>query len=99
MAAVHTPGSWEAVCEDLRGGKCWSIVSGGSAEYIMDGIHESLNGEANTKLMAAAPDLLSALKRAVTILERLDAPRHLDARFPALDAARAAIAKAEGVSV
>lgn len=47
----------------------------------------------------AAPDLLSALKRAVTILERLDTIRHLDASFPALDAARAAIAKAGGVSV
>lgn len=59
--------------------------------------HGCPNVEANARLIAAAPELLDALKLCLPILYRLDAIRHLtDQEFPALDAARAAIAKATG---
>ena len=51
---------------------------------------------ANARLIATAPDLLAALKRALFILESPAFPVALTNGGGALDAIRAAIAKAEG---
>lgn len=55
--------------------------------------------QATAELMAAAPDLLSALKGALTILQEVNARRpFLQSRYDAIQNARAAIAKAEGAA-
>lgn len=51
--------------------------------------------EEDARLMAAAPDLLEALKECEAVLSRVDTLRHVSPEFPALDKARAAISKAE----
>jgi hypothetical protein len=59
-----TPGPWIYIGEELRGGKYWSVIhrrGEGDSPYIVDGIHEDDNGEANARLIAAAPDLAEAL--------------------------------------
>jgi len=48
----------------------------------------------DARLIAAAPDLLAALKHATRMMEGMDDPHFVDV----LKQARAAIAKAEGVS-
>ncbi len=60
-----TPGKWNCVAENLRGGKHWSVYSETDSICMSDGIHEADNGEANAALIAAAPDLLAlAIKQA-----------------------------------
>lgn len=77
MSTEHTPGPWKAF---------------GTAVYfpgIRGGfdLRSCPNPEANARLIAAAPDLLDALKEVVRISDR---------KHDAWDAARAAIAKATG---
>lgn len=60
----HTPGPWEAA----HNGNYWEIVAG--REFIGDTcaskhLDSGDNGEANARLIAAAPDLLAALNIAV----------------------------------
>lgn len=50
--------------------------------------------EANASLIAAAPDLLAALKKMLPEANRID--QHLRPTFETCEEARAAIAKAEG---
>ena len=85
----HTPGPWRVVEEDLRGGRHYSIAANAMPDgYVMDGIHEDDNGEANATLMAAAPDLLAALEYVMSAHgEQLD---------DAFDKAQRAIARAKG---
>ena len=54
--------------------------------------HDAAERWAN--LLAAAPELYEALVDCAAALERVDTLRHLDPEFPALDKARAALAKA-----
>ena len=59
-----TPGPWIYMVEELRGGKYWCVIyRRGEYDhpYIVDGIHEDDNGEANARLIASAPDLAEAL--------------------------------------
>lgn len=81
--AMHTSGPWSYHTEDLRGGRYYCVVIPGADETI--DIHQTDNGEANAKLIAASPDLLAALKAVVAIADR---------RTDEFNAARAAIAKA-----
>lgn len=78
---THTPGPWE-VQDDCA----TSIWAGG--HYIAE---TYTDGEANARLIAAAPDLLAALEAIVAICEQLDVPNHQHAQL-----ARFAIAKAKG---
>lgn len=54
------------------------------------------SGDANWHLIAAAPDLLAALKKMLPEANRID--QHLRPTFETCEEARAAIAKAEGRS-
>ena len=53
---------------------------------------------ANAVLLAAAPDLLAALEKAMDVIERLGGERGIGRMGAALDAIDAALAKAEGES-
>jgi hypothetical protein len=85
----HTPGPWEAQDGEV-------VCKSGDVADVY-GFHETEKG-ADARLIAAAPELLAALKGAITVMEWLDTLRHTDPNFPALDNARSAIAKAEGGS-
>jgi hypothetical protein len=52
--------------------------------------------EANAALISAAPDLLKALKEAVVYLDGVNKSDRFYGHQQAIDAARAAVAKAEG---
>ena len=86
----HTPGPWEAV------GLTVCQVPPGGREIIF-GAHNTRSGDkderqANARLIAAAPELLEALRGLVETSETRDRLAIEDA----LIHARAAIAKAEG---
>ncbi len=92
----HTPGPWR-----LHNRSEFSIVSdsfgvatcGGHSDNTRNS--EDLYQEqiANARLIAAAPDLLAALREAYAAMEPM---HHLPAVSEALGASRAAIAKATG---
>lgn len=82
----HTPGPWRLHAEHLRGGLYHSVSRPGVDDTI--DIHETDNGEADARLIAAAPDLLAF---AHYVLE-MDP----SSNAPLFEQARAAIAKAEG---
>lgn len=95
--AKHTPGPWIVTDEDygqvIRGAQV-ERVDGGTRFPWRDYVgttwgHRTDESEANAWLMAAAPEMLEALKAAV---------EEVDGTFPFafLEAAHAAIAKAEG---
>ena len=86
----HTPGPWETRLDEPY----WLRVFGSDGHaiakvYLDDAPVEDYNTrqEANARLIAAAPELLQALKGVVYIANR---------ETVEFDAARAAIAKAEG---
>lgn len=91
-SSKHTPGPWfysqESIDHD------WYIVTinGG---LIVANVNSHWRQVANARLVAAAPDLLEALKAVVSAWEvtgPIEAAERMDA---AIHAARAAIAKAE----
>ena len=59
MSAKHTPGPWEFLSPD--DGNCGAITA--KTGWICDFAEEPSN--ANARLMAAAPDLLEALRQIV----------------------------------
>jgi len=90
----HTPGPWETSVNEAGE---WDVCEGGGGDMIAD-LKGCINAEGNAPLMAAAPDLLAALKECMAELERA---------FPYRDAvpvkdwdcryrAAAIIARAEG---
>jgi hypothetical protein len=85
--AKHTLGPW-MIGEDQSVDETWSIVttSGGS---IIANVNDRHDRRANAHLIAAAPDLLAALIEAA---DPIGGYMH----GPALERARAAIAKARG---
>jgi hypothetical protein len=93
----HTPGPWKTVARnypiadtgDYDG--CWEVLTGDPKKPIVQIWGDSDEDEANARLIAAAPDLLEALRRLLDSGDVRDA-----AEKGALAAARAAIAKAEG---
>ena len=68
MKASHTPGPWY---QDKYG----SLLHGNEEHVLFRGVAVACSGsmvseaEANTKLIAAAPDLLEALKQALRYIE------------------------------
>ena len=107
-AAGHTPGPWEI--ETAVKGTNWELypahnrypcqqpIAQGWASDI--GERHDAVAEANARLIAAAPDMLEALKEVLPVLEGLAKERHVmvgEARRGGhRDKLRAAIAKAEG---
>lgn len=105
----HTPGPWERgdgaangcagyiYCDDATGSAVASVVF--SPDFIGRSDAET---EANARLIAAAPELLEALKEIVKACEECEADENMsivDAFTQDMeDAARAAIAKATGES-
>lgn len=84
----HTPGDWIAIRAGGIGYFEWFARIDGKARAIASDITDPVTGlpsEANARLIAAAPDLLEALKDALEYI-----PTTLQGR------ARSAIAKAEG---
>ena len=87
MTAQHTPGPWK-----LTDGS--SFVRDNHKNVIADVWQDSIS---NLRLIAAAPDLLAALRAFVEQRDKLAGfPQAVDPYSGAYVAARAAIAKAEG---
>jgi hypothetical protein len=92
----HTPGPW-VVYDDSNDGKTNRIEIAARGKTVA-WIYHSVPAEdlPNARLIAAAPDLLDALKNIVNLWDH-HASAHGDGTiFPLHVAARAAIAKAEG---
>lgn len=103
----HTPGPWRA-CKDGRC-SCGYIFGDNGEVYVAQAIHESNVdqmgcpdphptrecGDANLRLIAAAPDMLAALIRLVKYDDGGVARDYTEG----LQAARAAIAKAGTLSI
>ena len=95
----HTPGPWNVV-DTHNQTQVSTKRDNGTVKGIAD-IFDSRDGtpewQANARLIAAAPDLLEALKVMTDVAEKAIIASGTDAKFAAIRvaAARAAIAKAE----
>lgn len=88
VAPTYTPGPWQA-CDRVV---VVTVEGHGYGTHIADCAVGGANGKmqiANARLIAAAPDMLAALKAVVSVADRATVE---------FDMARAAIAKAEGRS-
>lgn len=97
----HTPGPWRRVAFDILGSTAEG--NGMVAEVTTDGLSNLAEADANARLIAAAPDMLTALKTGQAMAQVHAATLTIegkpqDARSWALYAEYAAtiIAKAEG---
>jgi len=95
----HTPGPWHFRVDPIHQGQYFIRVQsyGFAPLATVRGDKRSTlkDSEANARLIAAAPDLLEALKMAVSALERSDYIQMDGDSFDVVDEARAVIAKAE----
>lgn len=101
--SMHTPGPWTVKPRERDGHADTIIAPNGRAfvqvgtheaeEQVLDYPHENTQ-TANARLIAAAPELLEALKVALYELEEI--AERPNARRYAAEASRAALAKAEG---
>ena len=98
----HTPGPWRVLGNGVTYG-----VAGPSGEYICEGTVVSVSGvnqapgDANSRLIAAAPELLAEYKRAIGHLRSFADAAPMDATAETaaiLYCADRLIAKAEGRS-
>lgn len=92
---MHTPGPWNAAPAPRLGFVAWTDALG-------DLPNTGEEGDANARLIAAAPDLLAALRALVgdfddwgDVQQGEDGPDG-EIVYPTIDAARAAIAQATG---
>lgn len=95
-SAKHAPGPWDAVLPEVGG---WDIVGNGYAIATLNGAVASNATSATARLIAAAPELLAALRAMLALpLTGMDVPaREMQwRRGAAEDLARAAIHKATG---
>jgi len=92
--SAHTKGPWSLV-EWPYERECRAVLGsdGISPAVVWGGIAES---EANASLIAAAPDLLEACKRALSIEQSVTQGQERELRDGFVDLLRTAIAKAEG---
>jgi hypothetical protein len=98
MSTQHTPGPWLTDRNNVHAGQIATVMhcKNGWVEIWTDkwaetGLEED-EQEANARLIAAAPDLLEALKDALCALECCGKD------YPAATKAHAAIAKATGAA-
>lgn len=99
MNSKHTPGPWKYDFQSVD--REWAIVTNPYG-LIVANVNADSRQTANARLIAAAPDLLEALEQIMPSIEDNDSItasqiRHVYA--DALNAARAAIAKAKGTTV
>lgn len=94
----HTPGTWSVSPDNPR-----KVVSDSidgfdplTSENLVGGASVGPFAEGNAHLIAAAPDMLAALKALVLRAEHPD--QNADSMGAAIAAARAAVARAEGRS-
>ena len=90
MSTQHTPGPWSVTKFNEVMASNGALVA---SCYKLNGL---ANLKANTRLIAAAPDLLVALKLCEGNIDSLLASAHPRVFGGWLEAIRAAIAKAEG---
>ena len=91
-----TPGPWvvQHFVKVMAGGKDQPLMVIASGEDIVADVHR----ERDASLIASAPDLLSALRGAVDVLQsQMGFLQHAE-DIDLIDAARAAIAKATGAA-
>jgi hypothetical protein len=98
----HTPGPWN-VSDHVNNNEIVVRSNDGDivANLKCDRVHNSMNGktevEANARLIARAPELLEALRKAEASMYSLHESNALDDEdYAALKAVTQAIAKAEG---
>ena len=91
----RTPGPWSADVHVPRGSADaeWRIHGGRELVAI---VNDDEYTEANARLIAAAPEMLEALKQALVVMESVAETHGYDTEVGAVPAARAAIAKATG---
>ncbi len=94
MSSKHTPGPWNWAKSDINGR--YSIYRNGPLAYCGDTTAVDGDGEANARLIAAAPDLLVALQSFDDAFSHYCDGDPSPEEWAALKAARAAIAKATG---
>jgi hypothetical protein len=99
MSAKHTSGPWSVDGgEEVRGERFVRVTARGGyvvARTKRNGIDDA--AEANARLIAAAPELLEALKRMSAVaLDLIERSGGAETEEPEFQRARAAIAKAEG---
>jgi hypothetical protein len=96
--AKHTPGPWRVGKNGLTisGGDCWRVADVFRSVTDDPELGDSIN-EANARLIAAAPDLLAMVKRALRDVEARCRAQgiNVDMNVDVVNY-RAAIAKAEG---
>ena len=96
MSAKHTPGPWEAphIDDDVSARQYWVCSDHGVVAMVDD---EATYAEADTRLIAAAPELLDIARRIEALLMRQRWRRDGDApESVLLRDARSAIYKAMG---
>jgi len=105
MTSKHTPGPWSLSDETVRDGLLSKLVHGmpeGMLAIVRVEHQGKYYGDANARLIAAAPDLLDAVRALNIGPEAIVAGTadHLIVKLPikAITAAAVAIAKAEGRS-
>lgn len=95
--ARHTPGPWRV---NPRGSDIWNIESEKTGEHIARVSSSMQPGgrfDDDARLIAAAPDLLSALEGCLRDMRSMRISNDCDpVNTYSMDAARAAIAKARG---
>jgi len=92
--STHTEGPWYV---DPNDHPLYVRAPGGGTVAHCDEAFHIHRGDANARLIAAAPDLLAACKQMVSEFESIAVTLGADtSKNPVLVAARAAIAKAEG---
>ena len=93
--SAHTPGPWVAGDDE---GSDYYLVGPHDGNGIVYQSAVELHIEADTRLIAAAPEMLAALQAVLAEIEGPDRPHSTDSWLPAHLAhqVRAAIAKAEG---
>jgi hypothetical protein len=100
----HTPGPWKVGRKSSNPGEGLEIaakskfIAWGTSTYNEDKDEDVITGEdrANARLIAAAPELLGAIKGLIDQLEAIGIPDWHGAEGLCLKQARAATAKAEG---
>lgn len=89
METKHTPGPWDVLkLANPDYAPEYGVCADAAARC-----HAVVKGEANARLIAAAPELLAALRRLMPLWDREDVADTWSEDF---EAAEAAIAKAEG---